>query len=116
MKTTTAAIRKASKQFKRLIDKLPQQQVVLLVTISGFAALGAWLLVTSQAATPVISGEPETGVLTPGATTVTDGTASGGAAIRFGAATNPYACPAPYPTLRSGTTGPCVQRVQWYLN
>ncbi|HSX48182.1 MAG TPA: peptidoglycan-binding domain-containing protein, partial [Candidatus Nanoarchaeia archaeon] len=32
------------------------------------------------------------------------------------ATSNPYACPTPHPTLRSGSSGDCVRYLQWSLN
>jgi phospholipase C len=62
------------------------------------AVIGTSLLIASHALTPNISVEPETGTLSSGATSSTDSTASGGAAVKF---------PAPATATVSATT-PCV--------
>lgn len=54
------------------------------VGISLFAVVGTILLFSSKAATPFASIEPETGIKTANATLVTDQTASGGSAVKFG--------------------------------
>lgn len=57
--------------------------VQLLCFLVVFSAAGSALLLASHAATQTASVEPETGAVS-GASTVTDGTTSGGAAVQFG--------------------------------
>ncbi len=57
----------------------------ILIVVLLFAALGAYLLTRSHAATPFISVQPESGVVTGTAKVVTDTAASGSKAITFAA-------------------------------
>jgi hypothetical protein len=50
--------------------------------------LGTFVLVTTHAATPYVSAEPENGTVSSPAGKVTDATASGGSAVQFSAATS----------------------------
>ena len=53
-------------------------KTVSLTSLLLFAAVGAFILVSSKAATPVASREAEVGSISGNATQVTDATASGG--------------------------------------
>ncbi len=54
-------------------------------------------------------------ILTPNLTCVPSGTGSNCAGVSVTAPTNPYPC-STRPELRTGSSGVCVQRVQWFLN
>ncbi|HEX8182111.1 MAG TPA: hypothetical protein VF575_00745 [Candidatus Saccharimonadales bacterium] len=77
--------------------------IVVLITL-GTAVLGTIYMKSSQAATPFVSLEPETGEVAAPSTVVTDTTASTGKAIKFAAtstqppATGTRTCPA-YPAF-----------------
>ena len=90
--------------------------VVLLIC----TAAGLYLVFQARAATETISAETESGTRTGSVIAGSSTTASGGGFVQFKTATptgpNPYNCPAPYPTLRLGAEGVCVQRLQWRLN
>jgi hypothetical protein len=57
-----------------------------------FGALGAILLTVSHAATPAASVEPESGTVSATASVVSDSTASGNGAVKFGAAGGGGSC------------------------
>jgi hypothetical protein len=73
------------------VKRLGARRAPLLVFIVAFSVAGSILLLTSQAATPSASIEPESGTLA-GALQVTDSTASGGKAVKFGASTGGGNC------------------------
>ena len=58
--------------------------------IIGFAVIGTVILLASHAATSTSSIEPENGTLASNAQIITDGTASGGRAVKFRAPTVVY--------------------------
>lgn len=61
----------------------------MLLFVFAFAAIGVVLLIVTKAATPTASFESEGGTVTAPATRITDASASGGSALRFGAGTAP---------------------------
>lgn len=74
-------------KIRDLLQRLPttltrSPKAVLFVT--AFAALGVILLLTSRAATPYASLEPEQGVVATGACLVSDNAAAGSGAVQFG--------------------------------
>jgi hypothetical protein len=75
---------------KRLTNKLPslkfKQPLLLFVVILGFGAIGSYILITSHAATPVVSIQPESGSVASPAMVVSDSSASNSAGIKFIAA------------------------------
>jgi hypothetical protein len=74
--------------FHSLVSRLLRTQTVLLLAVAGIALIGTLLLVSSRAATPFVTAESESGTVTSGASKITDNTASAGAAVKFGTATN----------------------------
>ena len=66
----------------RLFIRQAQQKAIVFVVI--FALTGTGLVLFSHAATPVVSFEAENGKLS-GVTIISDSSASGGSAVRFGA-------------------------------
>lgn len=101
--STRAAINKVNRQLIKNIRKLPKQQLALLLAVGGFATVGVYLLLSGSAATAVLSLQPESGTATSPATRVNDTAASGGAAVKFGAAITP---PTPNPPSPPVTGGP----------
>jgi hypothetical protein len=79
-----------------LLDNLLQKQLTrkeflglgVLAVASLFGIVGLIRELNSQAATLTTATEPEDGTITPPATKVTDATASGGEAVKFGAASS----------------------------
>lgn len=63
--------------------RLSNKRLVGIVLVLAIAAVGVLAMVISNAATPFMSLEPESGILTGGATAVSDTTASGSSAVRF---------------------------------
>jgi hypothetical protein len=61
--------------------------ITVLVIVIAVGGLGTAFLVTSHAATPVNSVEPEAGSVSAAATKITDSTASGSQAVKFGSGT-----------------------------
>jgi hypothetical protein len=55
-----------------------------LLAVLLFTVLGSFMLPQSRAATDSISSEPESGTISDGAAKITDSTASGGSAVKFG--------------------------------
>lgn len=75
---------------KRVGSQIPgSPRVQLLVFVAIFGAVGAYFLFATKAATPTANFEAESGTRTSQATLVSDGTASGGQAVQFKAATSP---------------------------
>jgi len=72
------------KRLEALTRKLSANRLILVIFIIVFGGVGGWFLVTSHAATPTASVEPENGLLASGASTVHDSTASGSDAVKFG--------------------------------
>jgi hypothetical protein len=83
---------------KKLLPSIP----VIWIT-AGFAVIGVMLLLVTRAATPFASVEPENGTITAPATKITDTTAAGGAAVKFGSAT-PTPPPTPPPSSETAFT------------
>jgi len=65
-------------------NKKLNKYVPLLAVVAIFGSLGTWFLVNSHAATPVASIQAETGTVSATATKVSDATASGSQAVKFG--------------------------------
>lgn len=61
----------------------------IVVPLALFTLMGATFIISSRAATPTASIEPETGVLIGNSSQVADATASNGKAVRFGADSSP---------------------------
>lgn len=85
-----------------IVSKLQRKRALpLLLFALGFAVIGTILLFASRAATPYVSLEPEQGTKSSSVTTVTDTTASGGQAVKFGTGTTG---PSPtFPTTQTVT-------------
>lgn len=64
----------------------------LFLAVLGVGAIGAYVLIGSKAATPTVSVEPELGSKTAKAQTINDGSASGGSAVQFSAASAGTGC------------------------
>jgi hypothetical protein len=99
---TNRTIRSINKQFQSLISGLPTRSFSLFAVVVIAGAVGTFLLVSSHAATPVSSVEPENGTLAAGATKVTDTTASGSGAAKFGSGATGGACPVSTPNVPGG--------------
>jgi hypothetical protein len=109
--TATNSIMKTVVSQRLKLPRLPERLTSMKYFKSAlfmlmFALLGTILLFTSRAATPYASLEPELGTRTANAAVVSDSTASGGSAVRFGGAavtsdampTPDNTGPIPYPT------------------
>src|SRR5580765_4988749 len=88
LSVTNNSISKVNGQFKRLISKLPNNAAAILAIVV-FGIAGSILLVKSQAATQAGNVEGENGTLSSAVTNVTDSSASGGHAIKFGSGAAP---------------------------
>lgn len=76
---------------------IPMKKLPILI-ISSFALIGSFLILASQAATPVANIEAENGSL-QGVSVVSDGSASSGSAIRFGSGTSQPLAPLTQATM-----------------
>lgn len=104
-KVTWVGIQQATRKFTAVVHRLPRRTVSVLVAAVLFAVLGTTFLMMSRAMTASMAVEPESGQLMNGAARVDDTSASGGAAVRFGAAT---ADSGPIKTSLSGTRTPVI--------
>ncbi len=84
-------LRKMKVTWKKLslFKQAVQNTKVVVLFISLFAVIGIVLLISSRAATPFVSVEPELGVLTAPATSANDTFASGGKYLQFGTSSSP---------------------------
>lgn len=86
MKISTARGSGAVKQkFLGLVSGLSTRTATLIGVLVISGLVGSYLLLTSHAATPALSVEPEVGTKAAPATVVTDTTASAGKAVKFAA-------------------------------
>lgn len=91
------SVKRPHRKFKTEIKKYHQ-----LIIVSGVVALfvlAGFIIINSHAAGPLLSVQPEAGALTSPASRVTDSTASGGSAIRFGSAVELPTPVAPPPVI-----------------
>lgn len=83
---------------KKLLDSKYTQAVLLGLLLLSIGFIGNYFYQRSQAATSVVSLEPEIGTITAPAVSVNDTTASGGKAISFKAPATPTPTSTPPPT------------------
>lgn len=76
-------IRHSSRRLLTLFKHIPAHAVFALI----FASIASLLLLSSQAATPTAQLEPENGAQSGNVASVSDASASGGSAVKFGTAT-----------------------------
>lgn len=82
-------MKKLLSNFRSIHSRRHAGKASVVVAIILFATVGTVLLFNSKAATPFASIEPEQGIKTANISPVSDATASGGSAVKFGAAPAP---------------------------
>jgi len=94
MKTSTKrVIEEVNQRLRGFVRGVSPHSAAVLAVIVLSGLLGSYLLTSSQAATPVASNEAENGTVSSAASTITDSTASGSGAVKFGSGTNPNCTP-----------------------
>ncbi len=79
------------------IRRIFSKKTLSVLVLAGFACFGLIFLMTSRAATPFLTAEPESGSISAPASAISDGSASGGSAVNF--------------TLGGGSTTPCTDKL-----
>jgi hypothetical protein len=102
---TDSSIQRINRQFQAMISRLPTRALSIFVVVILAGSIGTFLLMSSHAATPVSSVEPESGTLASGATQVSTTTASGGGAVKFNAAGGTGTCATSTPHVPDGPDG-----------
>ncbi len=85
MKTKKEVPKKLQHFANSLRWRVPNQKISVPLGIVAFAVVGTVLLVSSRAATPVAKFEVEAGTRSGNTSLVSDGSASGGSAVKFNA-------------------------------
>lgn len=83
---------------KNALKPKNRHRSLAMLVIGSLVITGLALQIASRAAGPFVSIQPESGTIAPPASSMVDATASGGAAIKFGAATAPTPAPTPLPS------------------
>lgn len=87
------AIHRVNDRFRALLSRPPSRAMSAIVMVLVIGAAGSWLIASSHAATPAANIEAESGTISSPATTVADGTASGGGAVKFSSGSTGGGCP-----------------------
>lgn len=90
-------------QFRGLTKNVPARSLRMVMTVVAIGVIGSVLLVVSKAATSTASIEAEAGSGSGNLSVVSDGSASGGSAVRFGGGTGAPAATA-LPTITDATS------------